>query len=104
MHQHLLAVPAHDLADWLHRRVAVALAIAWMGVVNMATPQAVRTMIPMSATGDRSTDELLAMHAFERLVAFISWRMTDTILLFAGVTAAFGELLSPRLVDLVICE
>lgn len=104
MHQYLFTITAHDLADRFHGGVAGTLAITWMGVVDMATPQTIRAVISMATTGDRRTNELLAVHAFERLIPFVSRRMANTILLFAGCITSFGELLSTRCVDLVICE
>lgn len=73
MQQDLLAVAANDSADRFHSSVTIAFAIAWPAFVHMSTPQAVRAMIAVAASRNRGADELLAMHASERLVGFVAW-------------------------------
>lgn len=68
MQQYLFAIAPHDLANWLHRRMAVALAITGHVRIYMPTPEAVRAVIPMPAARNGCAYELLAVHTSERLV------------------------------------
>lgn len=78
MHQHLLAIASHDLADRLHRGVAIALSITRVAVINVPTPEAVWTVVAMPAARDRCTNELFAVDAFECLVVLGSWRSSQS--------------------------
>jgi hypothetical protein len=68
MHEHLLAISPHQDAGRFHQRVAIALAVARMAVVDMARVQTVRAVVPVASTRDRRANELLAVPALECLV------------------------------------
>ncbi|MCO5227645.1 MAG: hypothetical protein M9934_05100 [Thermomicrobiales bacterium] len=79
VNQHLLAISPHYPANRLHRGMAGTTTIAGMRMVDVSTPEAVRTMVPMSTAGQWCANELFAVHALEGLILFRSWRSGDPL-------------------------
>jgi hypothetical protein len=68
VHQHLLPICPECHADGGHQPAAWALPVAWPSPVDVPGGQAIGTVVPMLATGDRLSYESAAMPAAKGLI------------------------------------